>query len=458
MIGIANFLEEVSEFIWDWPLLLLLLGGGVYFMCYSRFMPLRYFRHAIAILRGKFDTRSDPGQINHFEALSAALAATVGMGNISGVALAIVAGGPGVLFWMWVSAFFGMVTKYFTCSLAVMYRGRDSLGVLQGGPMYVIMEGLGKNWKPLAVFFCVAGFFGATPIFQINQIVDVAAQIVMAPLGLDITATSTRLLVGFIVAALAGMVILGGVQRIGRVASRMVPSMVGLYAGCVLLILMINYDQVLTAFGMILEEAFNIRSASWGAFLAIVVQGAKRAAFSNEAGIGTAPMMHGAARTSEPVREGLVGMLGPFIDTLIVCTMTGLCILVSGLHETASNSDLDAILLTAKAFSLNLGVFGSAALTLCVMVFALTTIFSLAYYGRKCLSFLIGAQYGKLFDYWYIGLILLGSVASLGVVVNVVFIAYGLMAIPTMLSAIILAPRVMAASRNYFNRLNGKAH
>ncbi|MCP4461086.1 MAG: sodium:alanine symporter family protein [Cytophagales bacterium] len=454
MKEVGDLMSSVSNFIWDWPLVVLLMGGGIFFLIYSKFLPFRYLGHAINVLRGKFDHKNDPGDINHFQALSGALAATVGMGNISGVALAIVAGGPGVLFWMWVSAFVGMATKYFTCTLAVMYRGIDSNGDIQGGPMYVITEGLGKNWKPLAIFFCLAGFFGATPVFQANQIVDVVGAIVLEPIGISLDSNWTRLYIGIGIAIPAALVILGGIKRIGSVASRLVPSMVLLYAGCVLLILLINYEKILPSFGMIFEQAFTLKGAGWGIFLALMIEGAKRAAFSNEAGVGTAPLMHGAAKTNEPVREGLVAMLGPAIDTLIVCTMTGLAILVTGLWQSDSSSAIDAILLTAAAFGQGLGTFGTVALTLCVLVFAFTTIFGFAYYGRKCLSFLIGAKYGAIFDYWYVAIILIGSVASLDVVVSVIFIAYGLMTIPTMISSILLAPKVMEASKRYFEGIN----
>ena len=454
MKAVGDFMSAVSDWIWGLPLVILLMGGGLFFLIYSRFLPFRYLRHAVNVLRGKYDDKNDPGDINHFQALSGALAATVGMGNISGVALAIVAGGPGVLFWMWMSAFVGMATKYFTCTLAVMYRGKDSNGDVQGGPMYVITEGLGKNWKPLAIFFCVEGFFGATPVFQANQIVDVVGAIILEPMGISLDSNWTRLYIGIGIAVPAALVILGGIKRIGAVASKLVPSMVLLYTGCVIVILAINYDSILPSFGMIFEQAFTLKGAGWGIFLALMIEGAKRAAFSNEAGVGTAPLMHGAAKTTEPVREGLVAMLGPAIDTLIVCTMTGLAILVTGLWQSDSTSAIDAILLTAAAFGQGLGGFGTAALTLCVLVFAFTTIFSFAYYGRKCLAYLIGVKYGVLFDYWYVAIILIGSVASLDIVVSVIFIAYGLMAIPTMISAIILAPKVMEASKRYFDAFN----
>ena len=450
MKEIEQWIEAGSNFVWGTPLLMLLLGGGAFFMLYSRFLPFRYFRHGINVLRGKYDNPDDPGQINHFQALSGALAATIGMGNISGVALAIAAGGPGAIFWMWVSAFLGIATKFFTCTLAVLYRGKDSLGEIQGGPMYVIMEGLGNKWKPLAVFFCIAGFFGATPVFQANQMVAVLKDVVFIPNGIP-SSFGLDLGIGLVIAALVAMVILGGIKRIGAVAAKLVPSMVILYVVSVVLILLINIRDVLPSLWLIIEDAFTAKAALGGALGAIIIEGAKRAAFSNEAGIGTAPMMHGAAKTKEPVREGLVAMLGPAIDTLVICTMTGLCILITGVWKLPESN---GITLTAQAFDGALPVVGPYILVLTVMIFAITTIFGLSYYGQKCFSFLFGAQYGHLFNYWYVMLVILGSVASLSIVVNLVFIAYGLMSIPTMVSALLLAPKVLDAAKTYFAKVS----
>ena len=448
MSVLERFFQDAANFIWGTPLLILLLGGGVFFMLYSRFLPFRYFGHAINVLRGKYDDPSDPGDINHFQALSGALAATIGMGNISGVAVAIAMGGPGAIFWMWVSAFFGMATKFFTCTLSVMYRGRDSAGNLQGGPMYYIREGLGKKWMPLASFFAVAGFFGATPIFQANQIVQATKDILFVPNGMALDNIYLDLGLGVFIAILVALVIFGGITRIGSVASKLVPSMVLLYVASVILILMVNYGEVWSSLVLILTDAFTADSVLGGAVGALIITGARRAAFSNEAGIGTAPMMHGAAKTKEPVREGLVAMLGPAIDTLVICTMTGLCILVTGAWKYG---DLNGISLTAKAFGDSLPGVGPYILALCVLIFAFTTLFGFAYYGQKCLSFLIGARYASLFNYWYVFLILVGSVATLQGVVAFIDVAYGLMAFPTMIGAIVLAPKALKAARVYFS-------
>jgi len=452
MNAFEQLIVDGAGFVWGTPLLVVLLGGGAFFMLYSRFLPFRYFKHAIHVLQGKYDDPNDPGDINHFQALSGHLAATIGMGNISGVAVAIATGGPGAIFWMWVSAFFGMATKFFTCTLAVKYRGTDSLGDLQGGPMYVIREGLSKNWKWLGVFFAFAGFFGATPIFQANQIVAATQDIILTPNGIK-SSFGLDLGLGIFVMVLTALVIFGGITRIGTWASRLVPSMVVLYSVSVILILITNFSDVLPSLALIVTDAFTAEAAMGGAVGALIITGTQRAAFSNEAGIGTAPMMHGAAKTKEPVREGLVAMLGPAIDTLIICTMTGLSILVTDVWKT---SDANGISLTAKAFGEGIPYVGPYILAICVLIFAFTTIFGLSYYGKKCLSFLIGAKYGSYFNYWYVILIVVGSVTTLTVVVSFIDIAYGLMSIPTVTSAVLLAPKVMKEAKVYFGKYDKK--
>ncbi len=457
MKSIESFLSATADFIWGPPLLILLLGGGLFFLLYSRFLPFRFFKHGINVLRGKYDNPDDPGEINHFEALSGALAATIGMGNVSGVALAIATGGPGAIFWMWISAFLGMATKFFTCTLAVLYRGKDREGQLQGGPMYVIREGLGRKWTPMAGFFCIVAFVGATPAFQANQMVAVMKDVILIPAGMS-DSFLLNLIIGLVIAVIVALVILGGVKRIGHVTSKLVPLMVMLFVISIVVIMILNARHIIPSFIFIFEDAFTANAVLGGAVGAIVVEGAKRAAFSNEAGIGTAPMMHGAAKTKEPVREGLVAMLGPAIDTLVVCTMTGLVILITGAWQEEIAGDYSSgtqgILMTILAFDEGLPGFGPYILMVCVMIFAITTIFSLAYYGQKCLGFLIGPKYTKYYNIYYVALVVVGSVSSLSLVINLIFVGYGLMSIPTMISAIILAPKVMEATKLYFSRMS----
>ncbi|MGB3848860.1 MAG: alanine/glycine:cation symporter family protein [Tunicatimonas sp.] len=445
-------LAQFSAYAWGIPLLILLLGGGLFFMIYSGFLPFRHLGHAIKVLQGKYDDPNDPGDISHFEALSSALAATVGMGNISGVAVAITMGGPGALFWMWVSAFVGMATKFFTCTLAILYRGRDSAGRPQGGPMYVIEEGLGKKWKPLAVFFCVAGLLGPLPMFNANQLTRTIKDVVLLPAGFQ-ESFGLNLVLGMLVAALVALVIFGGIQRIAKVASRLVPTMVGVYVLAVLYILIKNYERVLPCLQLVLEDAFTGNSVLGGAVGSVIVIGAKRAAFSNEAGIGTAPMAHGAARTTEPVREGLVAMLGPFIDTIVVCTMTALALLVTDVWQITG---IGGIILTIDAFNTAFpgAHTGGYLVLLCVLFFSFSSLFTLSYYGTKSFSYLVGAHRAHYFNYFYVFTIVLASVTSLTAVINLVDGMYALMAIPTMLSALLLAPRVKEATRTYFSKIS----
>lgn len=439
--------------MWGWPLVLLLGGGGLYFIIYSGFTPFRYFGHAIQVLRGKYDDPDDPGDINHFQALASALAATVGLGNISGVAVAIATGGPGAVFWMWVSAFLGIATKFFTCTLAIMYRGKDSEGDIQGGTMYIVTEGLGKKWKPLAVLFSIAGLFGALPIFQANQLTAVLRDVIYIPNGWVTQQAhfTGDFITGAIILVIVSMVIFGGIKRIGKVASRMVPAMVVLYVAVILVILSIHIDVLPYYLGLIVTDAFTAESAMGGALGALIVIGFKRAAFSNEAGIGTATLAHGAAKTKEPVREGLVAMLGPAIDTLLVCTMTALAILVTDVWKTG---DDNGITLTAAAFQEALGVAGPSILVICVAVFAFSSLFTYAYYGTKCLGFLIGADKQHYYNYFYVVSIVLGAVTTITSVINLIDGMFALMAIPTVFTALMLSPKVKAAAKDYFSRLD----
>ncbi len=442
-------LIDFGNFTWGTPLLVLLLGGGVYFLLYSRLTPFRYLKHSVQIILGKYDDPNEPGQISHYQALSTALAGTVGMGNVTSVAVAITTGGPGAVFWMWMSALVGMATKFFTCSLAVMYRGKDSLGVVQGGPMYFITEGLGKRWKPLAVFFAAAGMIGVSPLFQTNQLTQVIRDVVLIPNGIAGTFT-TNLITGIIIMLLVGVVVLGGIRRIGKVAGKLVPLMVVVYIFTVLFIVFSNPAHILPSLELIVVDAFTAKSVLGGAIGTIILTGVRRASFSNEAGIGTAPMAHGAAKTREPIREGLVAMMEPMIDTIIVCTMTALAIIITDVWVQTNS---DGITLTAEAFNQALPGIGPYILIACVTVFALTTLFAFPYYGTKCFGFIFGAKYQKIYTLVYTLVIPLGAVGTLGAVISLFDGAYALMAFPTMISALLLSPRVMRAAKDYFNRL-----
>lgn len=448
------------------PVAFLLILGGLFFLVRSRFVQYKYFKHAINILRGKYANPNDPGQINPYQALSTALASTVGMGNIAGVAAAISIGGPGALFWMWMTALVGMSTNFFTSTLSVMYRGKDSEGVIQGGPMYVIREALGKKWQPLAILFCVCCLVGCLPIFQANQLTQAIVDI-----GIDNEEikNATFTLMGFVISTpkfiigttlmiIAGVVILGGIQRIGNWAGKMVPMMIIIYFLSVFGILIMHLDQIPHYLWMIISDAFTADNykgspALGGILGCLIIAGVRRASFSNEAGIGTAPLALGASKSTEPIREGLVSMLSPAIDTLIVCTLTALAILATDVWQTTGAS---GVTLTSTAFQTAIPGFGKYILLLCAFFFAVTSVFSYSYYGSKSLSFLFGVKASKWYNYFYLITIVLGAIASMQDIMNIIDIAYALMAIPTMLSGFVLAPKVMTEAKRYFAALKIK--
>ena len=445
-----NAMATFAGAIWGTPLVLLLLGGGIFFALYSRLKPMLYFKHGVDILLGKFDSDNDPGQITHFEALSSALAGTVGMGNIAGVAVAINTGGPGAVFWMWITAILGMSTKFFTCTLSVMYRGLDDQGEIQGGVMYYIEEGLGKAYRPLAIMFSVSGLFGCIVFFQANQLSQIIMDFFYTPVGIfQDNLLLGNFFTGTCAAIVVGSVIFGGINRIAKVASRMVPIMVGLYIVAALLILIKNISIVPEVFSLILKDAFTGNAVSGGALGSMIIIGVRRGMFSNEAGTGSETMAHGAAKTKEPVREGLVAMLGPFIDTIVVCTITALIILISGVYI----EELNGVSMTAAAFQKELGITGEIFLTIAVLTFAFSTMFGYSYYGQKCTSHLFGTKWKNTYNWFYVIMIVIASMSSIDIAVNFVDSAYALMVIPTMISTFMLAPKVMKEANKYFRNL-----
>ena len=453
MDAIEQLSQQLVDAVWGTPLVTLLLGGGLFFLVVSRAAPYRYMGHAFAVLLGRYDTPNAAGDISHRQALAAALSNTMGLGNIAGVALAIVAGGPGAVFWMWVSAIVGIATKFFTCSLGVMYRGRDSLGALQGGPMYVIREALPRPFYSLAVLFSLAGLIGTLPIFQANQL---TALIQGAAFGGTAPGWAS-LVIGTCLAAVVGVVIFGGLPRVANVAVALLPTMVGVYLLMTLWVVANNLSAVPGILLTIIHEALS-PSAVGGGFLGVMLIGISRGAFSNEAGVGTEVMAHGAARTNEPIREGILATLGPVFDTLIVCTCTAIVILLAGNWQEPGG--LSGINLTAAAFQSEMGPVGLVLLGFVALILSMTTMFAGWYFGAKCFGFLIGAQWQPLFRWFFVLAVIFGATVSIDVVFNLISASYGLMAIPTMVSSILLAPKVLAASRDYFAALStndGKA-
>ena len=446
---INNFFAELSNFLWgNFGVANLVIGGGVFFLVYSRLTPFRYIKHAFEILLGKHDDPDDEGQISHFQALSTALSSTVGIGNIAGVAVAISLGGPGALFWMWISAIVGMATKFFTCSLGIMYRGYDSDNVLQGGPMYVIEQGMGKKFKFLSYWFSIAGLVGCLSLLQANQLTQIMSDYVAKSFEIE-QSFNLNLTIGIVIALIVSLVIFGGLSRIAEVASKIVPFMVIIYLLSGLFIVLSNATLIPSIFSNIFSSAFNGSSVAGGfAGTAIVIsQGFRRAAFSNEAGMGTEVMAIGASKNNQPIKSGLVAMIGPLIDTIIVCTITGLVILLSSDWIEGTYSGVS---LTQKSFSNYLGLAGDYILIFSVATFTLSTMFGYSYYGCKCASYLFGTNSKFYYRIFYVLTLVLGSVLSLDLAVNIVDAMFALMAFPTMISALYLAPNIKKEANRYF--------
>ena len=444
-MDLERYSAAFASWVWGTPLLVLLVGGGLFFAIYSRFLPYRHLVHAVGIMLGRYDTPEEPGELTHAQALAAALSGTLGLGNIAGVALAIVAGGPGAIFWMWATAVVGIATKFFTCSLGIMYRGRDSLGNLQGGPQYIIREALPRPFYPLALLFSAAGLIGTLPMFQANQLTALVRES-LAPDGAPLI---VNLICGGTIATVVALVVFGGLRRVARVAVAALPAMALIYLAMALFVLIRHIHQVPELLTLIVREAFHPQAVG-GGLMGVMLIGISRGAFSNEAGLGTEVMAHGAARTSEPIREGLVAMLGPVIDTLLVCTCTALVILASGLWQ--SPGELNGIAMTLTALRSEMGFIATPLLALVVLILSLTTMFAGWYYGSKCFGFIVGAEYQHWFRYFFIATIPFGALVSIDVVFNLIVGAYGLMAIPTMTATLLLAPKVMAEARRYFSQ------
>lgn len=458
---ITHYITAVADFLCGYPLFFLLIGGGLYLFISSGLVSLRRLPAAVGELRRKGD-RGD-GQISSVQALASVIAATVGLGNIAGVAIALVMGGPGAIFWMWVSALVGMATKYHEGVLAIMYKGKDDTGAPQGGPMHIIVNGMGPKWTPLARFFAIAGLFGTLCIMNANQLTEAFMATfttpegvatsdflagVGAPLGLD-NSHAFRLLFGIAVAAIVAVVILGGIRRIANVASVMVPFMVGVYFVMVLYIIMTRLGDVPAVFSRIFSEAFNWR-AGFGALAGIAIIGARRAALVNDAGIGTASIMHGASRNSKPVREGLIAMLGPAIDSGLVCTLTAVAILlcVPDLHATEGLKGLE-VAMTAFGRGIPGGEY---LLMFIVACFALSSMFSYSFYGSTCASYLFGSRRSRWYAYFFLATMVIFAVVPLEAAVGMCDFFYALMAIPTMIAVLSLSGRVRAASREFFSK------
>ena len=436
-----QFWVVIVDLVWGLPLVVFILATGIYFSYISRLKPLKGFFHAFAILSGKYDDKNAPGEVSHFKALTVALSGTIGMGNIAGVAIAISLGGAGAIFWMWVAGLFGMMIKFFTCTLSCLYRKKDEDGIAQGGPMYFIECGLGKKFKPLAILFALAGIIGCMPLFQVNQLAGLLeSELSIAPFY-----------TGIIALVFIGIIIIGDVKRVGTVTAGIVPFMFLAYVISSVIVIIINFDVVPSIFVDIFHSAFGKEAVVGGAtglvFKEVLVTGIKRAIFSNEAGVGTEVMAHGAAQTKEPVREGLVAMLGPFIDTHIVCTCTALVILSSGVNPMDSG-----VLMTAESFNQSLPGVGNLIVYFVFTLFALSTMITYSYYSLKCARYLFGKKLGNQFVYVYLAIIPMSAIWTQATIINIIDTMFAFMIFPTLISTLLLSKKVLVEMQRYFDR------
>lgn len=436
-----DFFTSLDDIVWGAPLLILLVGTGVYLTVRLGLLQIIKLPKAFKLI---FTDDKGQGDISSFAALATALAATIGTGNIVGVATAIKAGGPGALFWMWVAAFFGMATKYSEGLLAIKYRTKDDNGEISGGPMYYIINGMGKRWKPLAAFFAVAGvlvaYFGIGTFSQVNSITS----------SLENSFGLAPQIVSVVIAVLVAIIIFGGIQSISKVAEKVVPFMAIIYIIATLAVIFGHANQIIPAFSEIFSGAFT-GTAAIGGFTGSVVKeaiqkGIARGVFSNESGLGSAPIA-AAAKTEEPVEQGLISMTGTFIDTIIICTLTGLSVIVTG-KWTASG--LEGAPLTQAAFSSVFGIYGALALTFCLVLFAFTTILGWSYYGERCFEFLFGTKRIKLYRSIFVVMVALGGFLKLELIWVIADIVNGLMALPNLIALLALSPVIIHETKRYF--------
>lgn len=428
-----------------------LLVGATFFTIYNKFFNIRGFGLAINVVRGVFTDPNDKGEVSHFQALTTALSATVGLGNIAGVAIAIQLGGPGATFWMIMAGLLGMSSKMVECTLGVKYREVSADGVVHGGPMHYLSKGLankgmGPLGKVLAVMFavcCIGGSFGGGNMFQVNQ----AWAQTSAMFGLE----GGGFFYGLVMAALVAVVIIGGIRSIAKVTEKIVPIMCGIYVGCALIIIFANYDKIFWAFGLIFSEAFGSEAVA-GGLVGVLIVGFQRAAFSNEAGIGSAAIAHSAVKTNEHVSEGVVALLEPFIDTVVVCTMTALVIIITGAY--ADKSIADGIALTSTAFTSVIGFF-DMFLLVAVTLFAFSTMISWSYYGLQAWTYLFGNSKAADISYkvTFLFFIVAGASLTLGPVVNFSDAMIFAMSFPNVLGLYILAPEVKRDLQSYLDRI-----
>jgi len=437
-----KILAGIGGMVWGPVTIVLLVGTGIFITLLVRGIQFRKFSYAFKLISGKFDDPKDAGEITHFQALSAALSATIGTGNIAGVGTAVALGGPGAVFWMWVTALFGMGLKYGECLLSLKYRVIHEDGTVGAGPMYYLERGLGQKWLGvLFAVFAVIASFGIGNMVQANSVAEPVLTYFHIP----------KLVTGLVIGALVFAVIVGGIKRIGQVASRLVPFMAVFYIVGALIVILRHIGGVPEAFGLIFHDAFSGTAAAGGFAGAAVAQairfGVARGVFSNEAGLGSAPIAHGAAQTSEPVREGLVAMLGPFIDTIVICTMTALVIILTDAYRLG----LTGADLTAKAFGMGMPGPGGYIVAFGIIFFAFSTAISWSYYGDRCMDYLFGKKLVTPYRLIYCVLLPIGATVQLDTVWTISDIGNALMAWPNLIGLILLSPVILRHTREYFS-------
>ena len=494
IILLSLFGVSFFEAIWSFPrfslvplMVVALLGTGIFTTINLGFPQIKYLKHGIRVTRGDYDDPNEAGDLNHFQALTTALSATVGIGNIAGVATAIYYGGPGALFWMWITAFFGSALKFAECTLAVEYRDFDKSGMTDGGPMYTIEKGLGKQWRWLAIIFagfaviCSFATGNAIQSFTLSdQLYSEVSQLVGTEHFLTIKHQLTdwysvsvqQVINGLFITVVAALVILGGIKRIGSVTSYLAPFMAAIYVISAVLILLANITKVPASFGMIISMAFNPPAAIGGVaggtlivFMNTLLWGVKRGLYSNEAGQGSAPIAHSTAKTDYPVREGVVALLEPFIDTIIICTLTGLTIIstgawqhtefyVSRIDPNFAGEILNGSLLTSLAFKQGLSwiiPFGDKIITLGVLLFAISTVISWSFYGDRATEYLFGEKAIPVYRAFYITFVFIGAIATLEAMWAFGDAALGFMTFPNLISIVLLSGTLKKMTRDYFD-------
>jgi AGCS family alanine or glycine:cation symporter len=453
---IDNAIIWYNEYIGGFALLLLLIPTGLYFIIRLRFLNIRRLGHSLRIVAGRYDRDHDAGDVNHFKALTTALSATVGTGNIVGVALAIGWGGPGAIFWMWVTGFLGMILKYAECTLSLKFRSFNSDGTVSGGPMYYMEYGLkkqlGKYAKVLAIVFAISAVLCSLGTGNMAQSNSMSG-------ALFDTYKIDKYISGAVIALLALLVVVGGIKRIAQVTSRLVPFMAVVYFLAAMLVIVIEYDRIPYAFGIIFSDAFSGKAAAGGffgsAFLMTMLMGVRRGLFSNEAGQGSAAIAHAAAKTEWPAREGLVASVGPLVDTIIICTLTALIIILTGAWEL----DKEGVTMTTRAMEIGLsriGIVGVGEHIVAggLMLFAFSTIIAWAYYGSRAINYLFGEKFIKPYGYLYGLFVFLGSIWGLDLVWHFVDMVITFMTIPNLIALLLLAPVVMSETHKYFKAMD----